>query len=167
MASKTIDSQKRKVFCAHCQSWLERSTFYRHRRRFFDEKKREWIARDMERPPRTQNNKSLSYHLGNCFDEPERSTGNDERIEREPHNYSDLDIIFSERGTYISTVEDTRSYSDVPSKRSYMKLNIYVLKSTLKNINVYELLGVISIYHSADKSSLISLSALKWWSLPV
>ena len=39
----TVRSRASKVFCEHCRKLVGRSTYYRHRSRFYDTRKRRWI----------------------------------------------------------------------------------------------------------------------------
>ena len=90
----------KRIYCGHCESWLVRSTFYRHKRNYFDTKNQEWITRDMTRKARKN-----FHHLETVLDEfgpVDHVTANEDSESRDLLNgrYGeiDLDRIISDKG---------------------------------------------------------------------
>ena len=39
----TMESKVRRIFCPHCGEWVTKSTFYRHKSKFFNKHMKTWI----------------------------------------------------------------------------------------------------------------------------
>ena len=44
-----MEGHSAKVFCDHCQRFVGRSTYYRHRARYYDQRGKAWICHNQEK----------------------------------------------------------------------------------------------------------------------